>query len=112
MRDVSVLLCDLCALCGHVCSVLNRRSSSFIGGCGRLWRHGIDAAGVPGMAAEQASDCEPRAAHRAVSIDRFGRIGRAARVKPALPAEKRAETQLVALDQQQQDLLHDAIAGR
>ena len=63
------------------------------------------------MAAQQAPEREPRAAHYAVGIDRFSGVRRAARVKPALPAEKRAEAQLVAFDQQQQDLLHDAIAG-
>jgi hypothetical protein len=74
-------------------------------------RNRIDAAGMPRMAAQQAPHGEPRPAQRAVGVYRLHRVRRAARVKPALPAKKRAEAELVALDQQQQDLLHDAIDG-
>ena len=63
------------------------------------------------MATQQAPEREPRAAHYAVGVDRFSGVRRAARVEAALPAEKWAQAQLVALDQNQQDLLHDAIAG-
>jgi len=46
---------------------------------------------MPRMAAQQAPEREPGAAHYAVGVDRFGGVRRAAWVEPALPAEKRAQ---------------------
>ena len=59
------------------------------------------------MAFRDAPDCEPGAAHRAMRLDRFRRICRAARIEAAARAQKRAQAPLVQLDQKQQDRLHD-----
>lgn len=69
-------------------------------------RHRIDAAGMPGMAFEDAFHGEPGTAQRPVYLDRLARVARARRVETALRAEKRGEQELVAVDQGEEQRLH------
>jgi len=74
-------------------------------------RHGIHAAVTERMAAQQAPQCQPAAAQRAVGVDSLARIRRAARIKPALAADKRAQAQLINADGEQQQAFHRRGSG-
>ena len=71
-----------------------------------LWRHRIDPARMERMTTQQAADCQPAAAQRTVGVDRFGRIRRAGWVEAALPADERAQAELIDPDQCEQDAFH------
>src|SRR3954468_11677603 len=69
-------------------------------------RHRIDAARMPRMTAAEPAHREPRAAQRAVRIDRFRCVRRTAWIEPALAAEERTQAPLIELDQKNQESLH------
>src|ERR1700732_2212939 len=64
----------------------------------RFERDGVVAAPAPRMAAHQAARGEPQTAPRAVPLDGFGRVMRAARIIPAGGRQDRRDQQLVAAD--------------
>src|SRR6202023_585704 len=64
----------------------------------RFERDGVVAAAAPRMAAQQAARGEPQTAPRAVPLDGFGRVMRAARIIPAGGRQDRRDQQLVAAD--------------
>jgi hypothetical protein len=67
---------------------------------------------MPGMAAQEASQCEPRPTRRPMYLDRLARVRRAGRVEAALAAEERAQQQAIAVDQSEQDRFHAVIEYR
>src|SRR5688572_25193768 len=66
----------------------------------------IEAAGIPGVAAADAFDCEPGAADRAVRVDRFDRVVRARRIETTARPEQWADGELVPADQDFEDVAH------
>ena len=61
---------------------------------------------MPGMTLPQPPDRQPGPLDRPMRVDRFPRIGRAGRIKPALCAEEGRQQQAVGVDQQDQQFFH------
>jgi len=69
-------------------------------------RHGIPATGIPGMAAAQAAQGQPGAAHSAMPLYGLHCIARAGGRKPALVAQHRREEKPVCAQARQQNPPH------
>src|ERR1700681_3955407 len=65
------------------------------GGARSALRHGIVAAGMPGMAATEAANAEPQARRGTVPFERDDRVGGTARIEATARAEQRTQRQLV-----------------
>jgi hypothetical protein len=61
-------------------------------------RHRVDAAGMKRMATSQATDGQPAAADQPMILERLPRIVGAGGIEAALPAEERAERDLIEPD--------------
>src|SRR5690349_23029805 len=69
-------------------------------------RNRIESAFVPGVTTGNAFEGEPRAFQGAVGVDGLDRVVRARRIETATRSEQRAQRQLVATDQEFQDVAH------
>lgn len=68
--------------------------------------YGVVAAGVPGVAAREPPQGQPRAAQGAVQLDRLERVLRAGGMEAAPWTEQRTDEQLIAADQDAEDEAH------
>ncbi len=74
--------------------------------CVRAFGHGIVAAGIPGMAASDATRREPRAAQRPVTLNGVLRVAGTRGIKAAVRPEQRADEPAVERDEGDQERAH------
>ena len=72
----------------------------------RFAGHGIKTPGMPRVTLAEAPKTQIKSADRSVRVDGFDGVVGAARIKAAMVAEERADKELVAPDQDGQDLAH------
>ena len=74
-----------------------------------LRRHGIVSVSPEWMATQQAPRRQNRPLDRPVDLQRFNRIVRTARFKPATPREERRKDNLIRPHEKNQHLLHEDV---
>src|SRR5512139_1314908 len=72
----------------------------------RAFGHGIEAAGIPGMATPDAACREPRAAQGTVALNGFLRVAGTRRIKTAVRPEQRADEPAIDVDEGDQERTH------